>query len=386
MQKSTHVPPGARLIGLALFLAALVALTGSAAAQSSGILSGVIRDSTGVPVIAAEVRIDGTDRRALSSDGGAFRFTGLPPGEATLTVRRLGFSPASRNVTVLAGSEVRVDVRLTPVPTQLPTVAVRARREASDSRLAGFHSRLERGGGSFITRERLDQVTSYRFVDVLRELPGVRIVRNRGVTNIRMRGADCSPLVFIDGFPAAAGTFDFDMLDLFTVEAIEVYHGLASVPAEFSSARNLERCGVVAIWSRPYRPNARRERPAAPLDIEQLVADRVVFTAEDVDTPATLLEGAPSPVYPDSLWRTGTSGRVVVEFIVDVAGRMQINSFRVVSSTHPLFSASVQRSLEEARFVAAVWQGRNVRQLVHLPYSFEPPSQTDVSGPNNSIK
>jgi hypothetical protein len=382
MQKSRQVPRGASLIGITLSLVALVALASNAAAQSTGMLSGVIRDTTGVPVLAAEVRIEGTDRRALSSDGGAFRFIGLPPGEVTLNVRRLGFSPATRNVTVLAGSEVSVDVRLTPVPTQLPTVAVRARREASDSRLAGFHSRLERGGGggSFITRERLDQMNSYRFVDVLRELPGVRIVRNRGVTNIRMRGADCSPLVFIDGFPAAAGTFDFDMLDLFTVEAIEVYHGLASVPAEFSSARNLERCGVVAIWSRPYRPNARRERQAVPVDIEQLVADRVVFTADDVDTPATLLDGAPRPVYPDSLWRTGTAGRVVAEFIVDVTGRMQVNSFRVVSSTHPLFSASVQRALEDARFGAAVWQGRNVRQLVHLPYSFEPPAENNVSG------
>lgn len=371
---------GVQLTRIAVLALALLLAAPEAIAQGSGIISGVVRDSMGLEVQAAEVSVAGTSQRTHTNDRGAFRLVRVSPGDVTLNVRRLGFRAATHDVTVRAGAEVKVAVTLTPIPTQLPVVAVQARREVFDSRLAGFHARRERGGGSFISRDRLDQVHSYRFTDVLRELPGIRIRPLRGGgTTVQMRGADCSPLVFIDGFPAASGPLDLDMIDLFTVEGIEVYHGLASVPAEFSSVRGLERCGVVAIWTRPHRPRPRRD--PVPVDLEQLVADRVVFTAEDVDTPAVLTEDSGIPLYPDSLWRSGAGGRVLVEMVVDVTGRVQINSVRIVSATHPMFANAVREALLEAQFEPAVWQGRQVRQLVHLPFVFEVPgSSADSTG------
>lgn len=361
-----------RLTALAGFV--LLFVSPAAGQERLGVIVGVVRDSVGLEVSAAEVVLQGTSQRMLSDERGAFRFARVASGEATIGIRRLGFRPATATVTVAAGAEVRVNVQLIPVPTQLPVVEVRSRAQSFDSRLEGFHTRREKGVGSFVTRERLERVHSYRFTDILRELPGVRIRSVRGGgSNIQMRGANCFPLVFIDGFPAAAGTVDLDMIDLATVEGIEVYHGLATIPPEFVSVRGGERCGVVAIWSRPYRPPPRAPRPSTPVDLEQLVADRAVFTAEDVDSPAVLSEGTFLPAYPDSLWRMGVSGRVVAEFIVDAAGRVQAGSFRVVSATHLEFAAAVRRALDEARFAAAVWQGRHVRQLVQLPFVFEAP-------------
>lgn len=365
------------LLGIAVAVPMAVLPLSNARAQGNrGVIAGVVRDSMGAGVSAAEVSLDGSAGRVLTDDSGAFLLASVPAGEASLTVRRLGFRPANHTVTVVDASRVMVSVVLTPVPTQLPVVQVRARVEAFDSRLRGFHARQQRGVGSFIDRERLEQLHSHRFTDVLRELPGVRIRPLRGGgSTINLRGASCDPLVFMDGFPAISGTVDLDMIDLWTVEAIEVYHGLASIPAEFTSMRGRERCGVVAIWSRPYRARPRSSRPSPQADLEQLVADRVVFTAEDVDSPAVLADGSATPLYPDSLWRAGVGGRVVAEFIVEPTGRVQTGSVRVISATHQQFAESVRRSLEEARFDAAIWQGRAVKQLVQLPVTFESPKQ-----------
>ncbi len=372
---------GVCLVGALAGVATSLSVDEASAQGGPGTIVGVVRDSAGMRVNAAEVAVAGTPLRALTSEDGSFRIARVGPGEVTLVVRRLGFRPDTVPVTVPGGREVTVNVLLTPVPAQLAAVRVQSAAQPYDSRLSGFNERRAKGAGTFISRDRLDQVTSYRFTDILREVPGVRIRPLRGGgTTVQIRASNCSPLVFIDGAPASAGAMDLDMIDLFTVEGIEIYHGLARVPAEFASVRGLERCGVIAIWSKPYRPPPRAPRAPKPVDLEALVADRAVFTAEDVDSPASLVEGTLAPAYPDSLWRAGIAGRVTVELIVGVTGRMQSNSLRIVSSTHPLFAASVASAMEDARFEVAAWQGRQVRQIVYLPIAFEIPSPRGGNG------
>ncbi len=188
-------------------------------------------------------------------------------------------------------------------------MAVLARREAYESRLAGFYERRERKVGHFISRERLERTNSFSMTDILRDVPGVKI-RPIGpiLKAVRIRGASCPPLVFLDGAPATAGEFDLETIDLGMVEGIEVYSGSATVPAEFAGPRNLDRCGVVAIWSRPFRPQPRatntRSVDARPeVDLDRLVARGEIFTAASVDSAVMLVDGGLAPVYPSALWR-----------------------------------------------------------------------------------
>ncbi|MDQ3673798.1 MAG: TonB family protein, partial [Gemmatimonadota bacterium] len=138
------------------------------------------------------------------------------------------------------------------------------------------------------------------------------------------------------------------------------------------SVRGLENCGVIGIWSRPFRNRQRRQAPVDLADLERLIAERKVYTADQVDQPAVLAPGsASSPPYPDSLWNAGASGGAVAEFIVDAGGYIESGTVRIVSSTHPYFGSSVRSSLEGAAFEPARLGGQPVRQLVQLPFRFE---------------
>ncbi|MEX0908183.1 MAG: TonB-dependent receptor plug domain-containing protein, partial [Gemmatimonadaceae bacterium] len=231
----------------------------------------------------------------------------------------------------------------------------------------------ERIEGHYITRDQLDRHDSPRFADALRTIPGV-IVRplrgSGGGRTVAIRG-NCSPLVFFDGFPAAAGPVDLDMIDLASVEGIEVYSGLATVPPEFRSIQGTERCGVIAIWSRPFRPRPRRLAEARAGELDRAVASPTVYTAAEVDEPAILVPGSVEPAYPDTLWQAGLSGRVVAEFIVGADGAIEQGTFSVASTTHPYFSAAVRTALETAIFRSAKLAGKGVRQLVQVPFVFD---------------
>lgn len=342
------------------------------AQRPEGIVIGVVQDSLGAALSGAQVSVEGSTARAVTDASGAFRLTRVQAGTAQIHIRRLGYRPESRELRVQAGTETRLDVQLASLPMRLPTVEVRRRVEAYDSRLAGFNARKERQVGHFVTREQLDRMSSARFVDALRQVPGVRLRPIRGGgTTIALRGSRCPPLVFIDGFPADAGVMDLDMLDLASVEGIEIYSGVATVPPEFMGARGTHACGVVAVWSRPARPRRQRNVSKEPLDLEKLLATRVVYTSDQVDNPAEVPEGSVQPNYPDSLWRAGIPGRVVVEFVVDTAGLVEPGSVRIVSTTHPFFATAVKSALDGAVFRAASLAARPVRQIVQIPFRFE---------------
>lgn len=363
------------------FLAQGVALLlGSAAvfpsvAQAQRELSGSVLDSLGGAIAGARVVVEGTSDSTITDASGTFRLHRIGSGPLTLHVRRLGYRPRSVGVEPGSTGVANFIIRLHAVPEVLPTVEVRTRpREVYDSRLEGFNARRQRRVGHFITREQLDRRDSPRFADALRSIPGlvVRPLRGSGGgRTIALRG-NCSPLVFVDGFPAAAGPMDLDMIDLASVEGIEVYSGLATVPAEFRSLQGTERCGVIAIWSRPARPRARKLSVAAAGALDRAAASPAVYTASQVDEVAILGPRTAEPAYPDTLWQARLGGRVVAQFIVGADGRIEQGTFGIASTTHPYFSAAVREALETAVFRAARVGGKPVRQLVLIPFVFAP--------------
>lgn len=336
---------------------------------------GVARDSTGTPIPGVEVAVVGSGIRARSNDSGVYRLSGLAPGPATLTARRIGYR-AYREELQLRDGEVReLDIPLVVSAALLSGIQVTAPHEPYESRLAGFYARMDRHVGRFITRERIDRADNANLSAMLREIPGVQIGANSMQGRvIRLRGADCPPLVFIDGFPASAGEFDLDMIEPQSVEGVEVYSGAASVPPEFSGPRDLDRCGVIAIWSRPSRPHARvAAAPDTLRAARKAQAFATAYTSDQVDVAARLDTATLRPSYPDSLYRAGVGGRVVVEFVVDTSGAIDPASVDLMASSDPLFTLAVSQALALTRFVPAVRQGVRVRQVVQLPVEFSPP-------------
>jgi len=371
------------LFAMMLVIVGTIASSSEVDAQGGrGVIRGIVRDSAGAAVPFAEIALVGSESRTMADAFGRFRLTNVPFGEVELRVRRLGYRPLLSTLVFPRGATPDIELMLSAAPDYLPDVEVLGQRQVYDARLAGFRSRSTQGKGHFITRERLDRVHSYRFTDVLREIPGVRLRTLRGGgTTITLRGATCAPLVFVDGTAASAGTVDLDMFDLATVDGIEVYPGMATIPPEFVTGHGLERCGVVAIWSRPYRPKPKpiQALTARDRELDSLVSAMSIYTVDEVDTPAALIAGTASPEYPDSLRLAGVNGRVEVQLVVNVDGTLDSESVTLVSSTNPLFTDAVQQALATARFRVATLKARPVRQVLQLPFVF----RLDTKASNN---
>ena len=57
-----------------------------------------------------------------------------------------------------------------------------------------------------------------------------------------------------------------------------------------------------------------------------------------------------SPRYPESLRQAGISGRVVIRFVVDTLGSIDMTSVQVLESTHDVFSSAVREALPRLSF------------------------------------
>lgn len=358
-----------------LVACALVLMPIRGAAQGASEIAGTVVDSaSGVGIALADVSLDGTTTRTLTDDRGAFR---LPTNGApvTLRVRRLGFDLRTQSVSA-AQSRSAVTVRLVPSTRYLNAVVVNAQRTKYTGRLAGYYSRLERRTqGVFITRADLEREHPTQLTDMLQRQPGVRITRGRpGAQSVRLRGRECRPLVWLDGTAMPAGDVDLDSFSPASLEGIELYLS-SSPPAGFQAARGQSECGTVLLWSRGTDTEPRRGSMVTPAELEELLTSLQVLSPDQVDIRAVLDSTIRWVVpYPPSLRASGTSGRVVAEFVVDTSGRVEPAHFGIVSSTDPLFSAAVRESAPSARFSPARRGGRPVRQLVRLPFDFHPGS------------
>lgn len=351
-------------------------------AQATGRIEIRVVDASGAPVIGATAHAQGLPDGARTGSDGVATMGAVPAGAVTLLVRRMGYEPVSVAVEVPRGGLVVAEVSLAPAASVLAPVRVSASPLIASGRLAGFTRRRAGGKGRYIGRERLDQAHGGSLLDIIRGTPGVRVVSGgRGSMGpaIRFRGASCAPLVFIDGVPASAGEFELQTIEVGTVEGIELYASMSSIPAEFLGPRGLDRCGVVAVWSRPYRPRADRHRRVAAAKVPASLA--TAYPADSVDVAAVLEPGSAIPVYPDSLWRARRGGRVVAEFVVDTVGAAEMETFTVLSSSAMAFEAAVREAVARATFTPATIRARAVRQIVHLPFDFVP-EPVDVPAPD----
>lgn len=353
-------------------------MAGSLSAQSSGVIRGFVRDSTGAVIIGAEVGASEVPYRSVTDENGIFHLSGLTGGNVILTARRLGFAPAT--VTVALDEKVLlggVILTLNRVPTVLTPVHVRSRPNRYIGRLAGYYERLERkSGGYFIPREQIDRENSRTLSQLLLHAPGVTAFRGRaGLQGVRLRGRTCWPLVWIDGTPMPAGEVDLDSFAPHTIHGIELYMGSTTAPARYIMPRNQSSCGTILLWSRGPDTDPLNRPAEAAKDVKRLLASVVIYTAEQVDRPAALIDSSLVVRYPQALYAEGIRGSVVAEFVVDAEGNIEKGTLGIVASSHPMFGDAVRQALERAAFKPAYLKGVPVKQLVHQPVSFELGSQ-----------
>ncbi len=359
----------------ACMLGAIVMLFApQARAQATAVLSGSVTDSSGTAVSGANITVANSSAQTTSDDRGEFRLVGLTPGLVELRVRRLGFVPTSQQLEVtLQGTPTRTHVTLGLLPNTLKPVLVQASRVQYPQRLAGYYERLERrSSGVFIDRAEIDSKDYRSLTQLLSQSPGISSGKiYAGGGSVRMRGRNCRPLVWLDGVPMPAGEVDLDAFPVSTIQGIELYLGSTTAPIDYTAPDGGSNCGTILLWSRG-RDTEPADRPRhTNADLERLTASLLIYTASQVDSQAYLRSADSLQVaYPPSLFAAGVEGSVIAEFVVDSRGDIEPETFNIVSSSHPLFVAAVSRALERASYSPAIKDGRQVRQLVHQPFSF----------------
>lgn len=259
----------------ALALAALLAAFQTAGAQVS-VHGRVLDDDTEAPVSAAAVVLTDPGGRAMqetvSDSGGFFRFEPVDHRAVRLEVSRLGYEDVT--TAVLRFDEYsffRVELRLAPDAVLLAPLEVVARSTVPSPVLSGFEDRRRSAAsGWFFTREEIEEIGPALVSDVIARVPGVRLESSgrgtqRTVSMSRsagLGGGACPVQVYVDGFKlnsSRSGEVAVDeTVSPRSVEGIEVYRGLSSVPAPFMNPE--AHCGVIAIWTRrggpPDRPGS----------------------------------------------------------------------------------------------------------------------------------
>ena len=240
---------------IAAVLVALAATPVNAQLVSSGAsLHGSVRDQSGSPVGFALITITdargAADIRGVADSAGRFSIDHLGAGSTSVLVRRLGYAPRRVSMTLVEGRADSLHVVLAAIPFELAGITTEA---VTVGRMADFQRHRTHGQGIYMDRADLEKRRTPRLSDVLRRVPGVRIVTDRaGRTLLRMGrssgGRDCPPEFWIDGVRAQfLGVDDVPVSD---IEALEVYRGPSGLPPEFNSRFTNAQCGAVIIWTR----------------------------------------------------------------------------------------------------------------------------------------
>jgi len=83
-----------------LFTLGAVPEAAAASPAAADTLAGRVTDQDGRPVASAYVVLSELHRQALTTTEGTFSLAPIPPGRYTVIIRRLGYRPVARAVTV----------------------------------------------------------------------------------------------------------------------------------------------------------------------------------------------------------------------------------------------------------------------------------------------
>ncbi|MFH1765652.1 MAG: TonB-dependent receptor [Gemmatimonadota bacterium] len=215
----------------------------------------VLEHETGIPLGGATVSLaagpggtKGIGTRVTNSEG-IFLFRQVPPGTYRVIVTLIGYRDLQDTLQVGLESDLELALPLSVSPVRLePLVVVTDRRNSGI--MGDFERRRRTRSGAFFDREDIQTRQPMLLTDLLRMVPGARVVPTSPYDyTVRLRG-DCRPTLWVDGMRLMTEEGMNDILPTMDLEAVEVYHS-ASLPVEFGS----NPCGAIVVWTRRGEPN-----------------------------------------------------------------------------------------------------------------------------------
>ena len=246
------------VLGAAAPLAAVAQTPDSTTADSlRSSITGIVRDSLGIPVVGASVLITPGVWISRTDSAGKFTARDMRVGALTIGLRKLGFAPLQSRVNLHVGVDLALDLVMQRLPQMLAEVEVRAERQCERYSLAGILCRREQGSGYFMNRQEvLEAARDVYFPNlVLRDAPGFRQNLNGNPTTVEsIVGWRCWRMIYDGGFPGA-GRNIYRPRDIY---AIEIYQP-PDIPPEYQNSywgqikvgrkTQAAPCTLVVMWS-----------------------------------------------------------------------------------------------------------------------------------------
>jgi len=224
-----------------------VVLVKRGAVQTGSVAGRVTDAKTGQGIPGASVSLDGTRWRATTDENGAYRLVEVTPGTYTLTASRIGYTRQSKSVTVAAGQEATLDVRLEVSASPLDAVVVTGTMVPTEVKALPTPI-------SVITAEDIERQNLQRVDQVFRgQVPGA-VAWDLGPVDynsvIAVRGAStlsATPGIktFVDGVEVADPQF-IALINPSDVDRIEILRGPQASTLYGAGALN----GVMQIFTK----------------------------------------------------------------------------------------------------------------------------------------
>jgi len=161
--------PKAAIAALAAFCAVLtsadLAMAQERPRQETAVTGRVIDATNREPVLAATVRVEGTDLLSITDESGRYHLLDVPPGPQVLRVEAFGYATARVAVTVAPRRMLVRDLLVAPSPLELEGITVTAD--------AAGRARGELGTATVIDREAIAHQTAASLAGVLELVPGI---------------------------------------------------------------------------------------------------------------------------------------------------------------------------------------------------------------------
>jgi hypothetical protein len=234
-----------------------LAIASSGGTTMKGIVRGTVVSLQNQPVKGARVEAPMWGVAVLTKDDGTFNLEGVPTGTQLIIVRHIGFEVERVTVNVTSRQPIEVRVTLGPSVSVLDPVLVTARANyALDKN--GFSARQRTGWGKYFTSEDIAKRKPYEVSDILRDVPGIRVVRGIGGASIQDnsaryilgggRGGSCTR-VWVDGYEwrmVDAGDID-TFVQPRDILGLEVYKA-HEAPIQYRDVD--DNCITILMWTR----------------------------------------------------------------------------------------------------------------------------------------
>jgi outer membrane receptor protein involved in Fe transport len=220
-----------RLVGVAGLALGLVLSAWGSARAAGGSISGLVRDPDGRAIAAARVVLSGAQHPSTSTDAaGAFKFSDLKSGTYSVTASKAGFVAGTVDGIPVAGSEIRIDVTLSPATfsTLKQIAAVRSVAGTFNDSASAMN---------VLPQQRFADAGQVQIGHVLDQIPGVISARPAtadaavpgSTTSPNLRGAlDYEKATLLDGRPlinGRNGDYPTMLVNSLLFDSVEVVEG-----------------------------------------------------------------------------------------------------------------------------------------------------------------